>query len=86
MTRKDNPLHVIYYNLYAGGMYGTCEPWGFSWALFKDGRFWRWRCYGSSANRATLAELRWILEVVFKMTPDEFLKTYTLLDREGDTF
>lgn len=36
-----------------------------------------WRHYGSSANKITLGSLKWIIEVIFQMTPEEFLFKYT---------
>lgn len=36
----------------------------------------RWTHYGSSANRATLKDLKWIITVIFKTTPSRFLQEY----------
>lgn len=35
-----------------------------------------WDYYGSSANKNTLQDLEWILENIFNMTADEFIKKY----------
>ena len=35
-----------------------------------------WTNYGSSANKNTLKDLRWILETIFNTTATEFLKEY----------
>lgn len=35
-----------------------------------------WRHYGSSANYATLEDLKWILAVIFEMSAVEFLEKY----------
>lgn len=44
-----------------------------------DGKpIWRWNHCGSSANRATLDELDWIITEIFGMKPEEFEKTYKL--------
>lgn len=35
-----------------------------------------WNHYGSSANKATKKELQWIIEVIFKVTPEEFVNKF----------
>ena len=37
---------------------------------------WHWCHYGSSAEKATLANLEWLIRVIFIMTPAEFMKKY----------
>jgi hypothetical protein len=36
-----------------------------------------WRHYGSSANKCTRKDLRWVLKEIYHMTPAEFLAEYT---------
>lgn len=36
-----------------------------------------WRHFGESAEKPTLQNLRWILKVIFKTSPSEFLMTYS---------
>ena len=43
-----------------------------------------WCHYGSSANRATKKELRWILNHIFEMRPTEFIKKYTRINAIGE--
>lgn len=38
-----------------------------------------WRHYGSSANKCTRKDLRWLLKEIYHMTPAEFLAEYTTL-------
>lgn len=35
-----------------------------------------WNHYGSSANKNTLEDLKWVLDNIFEMTPTKFLNTY----------
>lgn len=35
-----------------------------------------WRCCGSSANKNTKEDLKWIIETIFQCTPEEFVQTY----------
>lgn len=75
-------LTAIYNNLIKGGRYGK---------LVKDVRYpyfrlnlcyvrgyFHWSVAGSSANKATLEELAWIIEKIFKLTPKEFVNRYEL--------
>lgn len=39
---------------------------------------WCWCHYGSSAEKATLESLEWLIRVIFRTTPEEFEKTYKL--------
>ena len=45
----------------------------------KSKKLFCWTHYGSSANSATKAELRWILDVIFRLTPEAFIKKYDCL-------
>lgn len=40
-----------------------------------------WSHYGSSANKNTLKNLFWIITVIFKLTPTEFLNFYIRDDK-----
>lgn len=40
-----------------------------------------WSNYGSSANRATLDELAWIITVIFETTPSQFRAEYITNDK-----
>ena len=35
-----------------------------------------WRNYSSSANKNTIESLKWIIETIFKCTPEDFVRTY----------
>ena len=54
--------------------FGYCQNSGLT--------IWRWRHYGSSANPATLKDLKWILDTIFKMKPSEFVAKYVLKTSE----
>ena len=82
-------LREIYSNLVGGGIYEELQPKVFvqediwstvlSYGYDIDGSpIWRWRHYGSSAARATVRNLGWIIENIFDMTPEEFVKKYKL--------
>lgn len=45
-----------------------------------------WCHYGSSANAVTLRDLEWIITVIFKTTPSEFLKEYIRNDKSTITY
>ena len=77
-------LHNIYHNLKDGMVYGYSVV-NVKYPYFQEvlsyseiKNIFCWHHYGSSANKATLSELRWIINVIFKMTPTEFIKQYTL--------
>ena len=80
-----NPIDIIYKNLMNGMTYGYVIknvrfPY-FHNALYKGRsiatkKFFIWNNYGSSANKATKKDLKWIIEVIFKMTPEEFINHY----------
>ena len=75
-------LEQIYEELMAGESYGeivtNCRYPHFHYVLWKQFGFFHWNHYGSSANKATVEDLRWIIEHVFKMTAEQFAKTYHL--------
>lgn len=50
----------------------------------KPGRhpgYFCWNNFGSSAERATLAGLQWIIETIFETTPSAFLEEYITNDK-----
>ena len=84
-------LHRINRNLRSGLKYGydytNCFYPFFSTAIyFGKGRSGKnlffWQNYGSSANPATIADLKWIIETIFKTTPTGFEKRF-ILDTES---
>ena len=86
---KDAAFEEIYWNLKEGKCYteflGNVRfPCHYT-VLFYDPikKLFCWRNYGSSANKATKAKLRWILKVIFKMTPEEFIQTYDCLPQSA---
>lgn len=80
---SDLFFEEIYKNLMSGNRYVElltnvrfpCE-W---WVLLYDKplNIFRWRNFGSSANPATKEDLRWILNSIFRMSPQEFVARYT---------
>lgn len=70
MLKATNPIlpNEIFFEVLS---FGNCQ---------NSGRpIWRWRHYGSSSNSATIEDLLWILDIVFKMKPSEFVAKYKLL-------
>ena len=88
MTQRE-ALSTIHAALLSGEQFGTVHrfrddhPDGprpyFSPELYKIPLkpFFGWTHYGSSANKATKAELNWIIRQIFNITPAEFLNRYT---------
>lgn len=80
MTRENNAaLREILRCVKAGYSYGIDRP-DMKYPYF-DARLYKtsqgnlgWRHYGSAANKMTLADLEWVLTVIFKTTPVEFLR------------
>lgn len=75
-------LHKLYNDLKAGETYGEelhnvrFPCWWYVLGYDRIKKLFYWRHYGSSANAATLEDLKWILSVIFKMTATEFLENY----------
>lgn len=77
-------LNTIYDNLMNGMKYGyVVKGKNIRYPYWHEvlGKHWCkpyffWNNYGSSANRANKKELKFIIEVIFKMTPEEFVKKY----------
>lgn len=76
-------LNTIFDNIEAGKRYGKdCTnaryPY-FHAVLYKcKGGYIGYNHYGSSAVKPTIAELLWVIEVIFEMTVTEFLAEYIL--------
>lgn len=73
-------LERIYKNLNAGYQYGDYLV-NVRYPMFtpclsvsENSVYIRWSHYGSSANENTKADLQWIIEMIFKTTPEEFEK------------
>ena len=85
---NNRAINRIYDNLQAGAIYGeyvlTMRFPYFSEALFKTiyGNI-GWSHYGSSANKNTINQLAWIIEVIFKTTPEQFEQKYTIYDKNN---
>ena len=81
MTKRE-AISIIYENLQKGNEYGYFDGLNdkkyFNTVLLKHWckNIFVWRHFGSSANKATKQELEWIIEVIFKMKPQEFLQKY----------
>ena len=92
MDKKNKyALRKIMHNLKQGRNYGYFMFWNyyhdcpmrfpmFMWNLGYDkyAHVIRWRNAGSSANKATLKDLEWIITVIFETTPIQFLHDYIL--------
>jgi hypothetical protein len=88
----EKKLEEIYDNLQAGIAYGEdMTKEGHSWVKYPyfdtvlhliansphtTEEVIGWRHYGSSANKNTKEDLKWVLDNIFKMTPTEFLQKY----------
>ena len=82
-------LYSLYNNLVNGEQYGKFDYYdyyhgrplyypGFTVALYKHNYkpLFCWSHYGSSANKAKLKELQWILTNIFNMTAKDFMTVY----------
>lgn len=73
-------LKEIYNNINNGKKYGDIvknvkNP--FFWTvLIADEKYIYWRHFGESANDNTMDALAWILENIFKLTPEDFIEKY----------
>lgn len=75
-------IKTIYENINSGKEYGyminnVTYPY-FNTVLYvsENNKYIRWQHYGSSANKNTIKDLQWIIETIFKTTPEEFAKKY----------
>lgn len=94
LSANEVALREIMDNLKAGIQFGKIHPhrqggyyfdtalwYAYSKNIVDFGKpYIYWQHWGQSANKPTLQNLRWILKVVFKMSPSEFLMTYTTYD------
>lgn len=76
----------IFENLYQGYHYGYFMT-NVHYPMFStvlslscDKKYIRWQHFGSSANSATKTDLQWIIETIFKTTPEQFEKRYLKKD------
>ena len=76
-------LEKIYKMLQDGEEFGEVLPHRLGGTFFWDVlclspnmKYIRWRHYGSSANKNTKKDLKWILAEIFHMTPEEFIRKY----------
>lgn len=75
-------IKTIYENINSGKVYGymftNCRYPFFDTVLSvsENNKYIRWQHYGSSANKNTIKELQWLIETIFKTTPEEFAKKY----------
>lgn len=78
-------LDAIYNNLKNGMIYATWIEYVrfpfYWWNLEYDyiAKVFRWRNAGESANKATKKELLWIITVIFRMCPVDFIEKYDCL-------
>lgn len=75
-------LKLIYSMLLAGESFGKIDEFRLGGTYFwdvlsADETYIYWRHYGSSANKTSLTNLKWIMTNIFKMTPEQFLVNYT---------
>ena len=78
-------LKLIYDKLLNGVVFGKIDKHRqggtYFWnVLSADNMYIYWRHYGSSANKTSLQNLKWILTEIFKMTPEQFLFEFTTYD------
>lgn len=78
-------LNEIYKNLNAGKIYATWDQnvrFPMWWTVLqkitgRNGKqLFEWRSFGSSCNRATKTDLLWIIQEIFKTTPEKFLQHF----------
>jgi len=75
-------LKLIYDKIRAGEIFGKIDKHRLGGSYFWDvlwieNGFIHWRNYGSSANKISLKNLKWIIENIFKTTAEQFLFDYT---------
>lgn len=79
-------LKIIYKKLQNGEIFGKIEPhrmggtyfWDVLWAYnIQAQKYICWRHFGESANKFRLTDLKWVIEVIFRTTPEQFLFDYT---------
>ena len=88
----SNELKTVYNRLMAGETFGKIDYWNyyenkpfryvnFHTVLMKhpEKNLFCWSCFGSSANKATLKDLKWLFENILHTTPRDFLNTHITL-------
>ena len=75
-------LKFIYQKILDGEIFGKIDQHiqggSYFWDVLSANRqYIYWKHYGSSANKTSLQNLKWILTEIFKMTPEQFLFNYT---------
>lgn len=50
-------------------------PWAVLW---RNGDYYFYSHHGGSATKATKTNLSWIINKIFQLTPNQFIKTYEL--------
>ena len=77
-------LHTIMNELKSGKMFGKTEHGTaldyFRWNVIKSGTFIRYRNFGQSSVGCNLKDLAWVIEVIFRTTPEKFLEKYECID------
>lgn len=72
----------IYDKLRAGEIFGKIDEHNqggtYFWDVLRaDNEYIYWTHAGSSANKLSFQNLKWILTTIFKTTPEQFLFDYT---------
>lgn len=75
-------IDLIYEKLQEGEVFGTVDIHRLGGTYFHEvlglhNNYIHWCRYGSSANKNTKKDLKWVIEEIFGMTPEEFLYAYT---------
>lgn len=85
---KFDALMRIYDNLQRGCKYGKMET-NCRWPVFHTnmclnttGDYIRYNNFGSSAIKNAPAELLWVIDIIFRTTPEEFEKEYEMREPE----
>lgn len=88
--KYSKALNDIYYNLDRGFIYGTWQEdlrfpgyWKvLSKEINRKGKpIIYWNNYGSSAEDFTKKDLHWLITVLFKTTPEQFINQYECVSR-----
>jgi hypothetical protein len=76
---KAGRVYGIYRNSSSGQYWERVLGYDYGMSGGRERPMWFWCHYGSSANRATLRDLAWLLRVIFKLTPGEFVARYAMV-------
>ena len=71
-------LRDILRDVKAGYRYGKDYTWN-----YYENKPYRYPYFGSSAIKATLRDLEWLITVIFKTTPSGFLRDYIRNDQSA---